>query len=94
MQFRVSAMRVFIVALMVGIVAAVGLVRAAHAQQQNRKKELSPLQQEELEKKKQAQEVDRQYHRAVEETAGTTAPVKVDPWSNMRAPSDDAKPKK
>ncbi len=68
--------------IIVGAVAAALLAWSAHAQQEAAPKP------EALEKKRNAEQLDKQYHNALERTSGTVAPVKTDPWENMRAPAD------
>jgi len=55
--------------------------------------DLSPLRQEMENKKKDAEALDKQYQSILERTSKNAEPVKIDPWSNMRAP-DDPKAKK
>jgi hypothetical protein len=46
------------------------------------------------EKKQDREAVDKQYQRALQETsAASTAPVKTDPWANMRGTTDAKKSK-
>jgi hypothetical protein len=68
--------------IIAGAVAAALLVWPAYAQQDDAPKP------EQLEKKRNAERLDQQYHNALERTSGTTAPAKTDPWENMRAPAD------
>jgi len=48
----------------------------------------SPYQQELERKKKEAETVDRDYKAAMERTNKSVAPTTVDPWQNMRGPSE------
>jgi hypothetical protein len=86
----VNVKRVFAVAL-----AACVLAAPAYAQNQDKgDKDDEPLVQIEKTKKRDREDVDKQYSRAMQRTSskGTEA-VKTDPWSNMRGP-DDPKAKK
>lgn len=56
------------------------------------KKDLTPLQVEEAEKKSAAEKVDRQYKAVIERTR-KDAETRADPWANMRG-ADDAKSKR
>jgi hypothetical protein len=48
----------------------------------------SPLTAREVQKKKEAEAVDRQYKSTLKKTDQDAAPVRTDPWSNMRGPSE------
>lgn len=48
---------------------------------------------EEIEKKRNAEALEQRYRNALEQTSKVAAPVKTDPWGNMRGPTD-AKAKK
>jgi Ni/Co efflux regulator RcnB len=54
------------------------------------KRDADPLEIIDREKKRQAEDNDRQYQRMMERTrkTGDTASTRSDPWANMRAPSD------
>jgi len=43
--------------------------------------------------KKESEEAERQYQRTLQATRGATAPVKNDPWANMRGSTDASKSK-
>jgi hypothetical protein len=83
----VTVKRVFAAALAV-------FVLTAPAYAQEKKDDDEPLVQIEKSKKRDREDVDKQYSRAMQRTSskGTEA-VKTDPWSNMRGP-DDPKAKK
>ena len=66
-----------------GAVAAALLAGPAFAQQQG-----EAPKPEAVEKKRNAERLDQQYRNALERTTGTVAPVKTDPWGNMRAPTE------
>lgn len=68
---------------MIGAVAAALL--APHAYAQKTPAEPKP---EEIEKKRNAAELDAQYKRALERGSKPVEAVKTDPWENMRAPGD------
>lgn len=72
------------------LIAGLAACLATPAFAQKRQKELTPLQQDDLEKKKQAEIVDKQYNRTVERERanGQAQSIKIDPWANMRAPAD------
>jgi hypothetical protein len=74
--------------LLFGAIALVVLATPASAQKQNKDNE--PLMILEREKKAQAEQVDRQYQRAMERSrkGEDAAAARSDPWSNMRAPND------
>jgi hypothetical protein len=58
------------------------------------RKDDDPLVLLEKDKKQDREAVDRQYHRALEQTStGSTAPVKTDPWTNMRGATNANKSK-
>jgi hypothetical protein len=75
--------------LFFGAIALVVLAAPASAQ----KKDDEPLQILEREKKQQAEQVDRQYQRAMERSrkGADTAATRTDPWANMRAAPNDGK---
>jgi hypothetical protein len=54
------------------------------------KRDADPLEIIDREKKRQAEDNDRQYQRMMERTrqSGDTVSTRSDPWANMRAPSD------
>jgi len=82
-------MKRFMSAVLIGVAAA---SLAPPASAQKKEKDLTPLQQMDLDKKKEHEAVDKQYQRAVQGTTGVAA-VKIDPWANMRAPSDSTSKK-
>jgi hypothetical protein len=41
-------------------------------------------------KKKNDIEIDQKYRAALQKTGQSAAPARIDPWANMRAPSDSA----
>jgi len=49
---------------------------------------------EEMEKKRDQAQLDRQYKNALRRSATDAAPAKVDPWANMRGPSEQQQPKR
>ena len=51
------------------------------------------MQKEDDQKKKDAEDVDRQYKRTLDKTQINTTATRIDPWSNMRG-TDDSKPKR
>ncbi|MFZ0845722.1 MAG: hypothetical protein WAM62_08010 [Pseudolabrys sp.] len=51
------------------------------------------MQQDEIQKKKDAEAIDAQYRKALKQTEGNTPEVRLDPWSNMRG-TDDTKVKR
>ena len=76
--------------LLFGATALVVLATSAFAQKGMASKDSEPLMILEREKKQQAEQVDRQYQRAIERSrkGGDTAAARSDPWANMRAPND------
>lgn len=48
----------------------------------------APPSAEEMQKKRDAAEVDRQYKDALSRTKSESAPARVDPWANMRGTGD------
>jgi hypothetical protein len=62
------------------------LASPAFAQQQQ--KEPDPMQLQEDERKKAAEDVDRRYKATLQKTSKETAPTRVDPWSNFRGAGD------
>lgn len=56
------------------------------------KQDESPLAVEAREKKKNAEAVDQQYQATLKRTQKDDAPVRIDPWQNMRG-TDASKPK-
>jgi hypothetical protein len=83
--------RLLMAAISLGFVAAC-LAGPAHAQGK-KGAEPTPMQQDEIQKKKDAETVDAQYRKALKQTEGNTPDVRLDPWSNMRG-TDDAKVKR
>jgi len=79
------SMRGFIGAVLIGAVAAA--LPALPAFAQSKQKDLTPLQEIDLAKKRDHEAIDQDYQRTVKSTSGA-ATVKVDPWANMRAPAD------
>jgi len=79
-------MRRFVCAVLIGLATAAWLTPSVWAQK--KEKELTPLQQEEVTKKKDREVVDKQYERVMQNTTGASSTTKVDPWANMRAPGD------
>jgi hypothetical protein len=77
-----------IVAMMLVAVTA-GTAGQAFAQ---KKQDDSPLAVEAREKKKAAEAIDQQYKATLKRTEKTDAPVRVDPWQNMRG-TDNSKAK-
>ena len=71
--------------------AAGCLAGPAHAQ--GKKAEPTPMQQDDIQKQKDADAIDAQYKKTLKRTEGSTTDVRVDPWSNMRG-SDDTKAKR
>ena len=75
----------------IAAVLLVGLAATAYAQQQQQPK-VDP---EEIAKQRDAAALDKQYKTILELTDKSSAPVKVDPWQNMRgASSEVSKPKR
>jgi hypothetical protein len=71
---------------------ASGLLAGPAFAQFKGQKEPNPLAQEEEERHKQNIEIDKQYNAMRRHTQDNAAtPTKVDPWSNMRTPTDTAK---
>jgi hypothetical protein len=86
-----AAMRsLLIAAVSLGFVTAC-LAGTAHAQ--GKKGGPTPMQQDEIQKKKDAEAIDAQYRKALKQTEGNTPEVRLDPWSNMRG-TDDTKVKR
>ena len=50
-----------------------------------------PIIMQDKNRKKEAEEVDKQYTRTLDKTSKPTTGVRADPWSNMRGPADDPK---
>ena len=75
--------------LLFSAVALAILAAPAFAQ----KRDEEPMQILEREKKQQAEQVDRQYQRAMERSrkGADTAATRTDPWANMRAAPNDGK---
>jgi hypothetical protein len=46
---------------------------------------------EEVQKKREAEALDRQYKSTLERTKSDTAPARTDPWANMRGTTDTPK---
>jgi hypothetical protein len=84
-------MRAYIVAALVGVVSTAFFAHPVYAQK--KQQEPTMLQQEDIDKKKAAEAVDKQYNRTMRSTSGNPETVKVDPWANMRG-ADDSKTKK
>lgn len=78
-------MKRIIGAVLIGAAAA-SLASPAFAQDSNQ--DLTPLQEQDRQKKKEHQAVDQQYQRAVKGTTTGASATKLDPWTNMREPSD------
>jgi hypothetical protein len=72
--------------IIIGTIIIAGLVRSVPVFAQQGK-ELTPVQQIEENKKKDRHLIDQQYERTLRSTDQATAPVKIDPWANMRGPS-------
>jgi hypothetical protein len=78
----------------IGLVLLAFLAAPLHAQGEKEKKnEDNELLRQYLQRKKENAEVDKQYQKTLQRTRGAdSAPVKVDPWANMRG-TDAGKPK-
>jgi hypothetical protein len=64
-----------------------------YAQGSRRQQAPTALQEQELQKKKDAEKAEREYEAMMKKTRGQAAtPERVDPWQNMRS-ADDGKPK-
>ncbi len=73
--------------------AAVALTGPVYAQSK-REAAKTPLQIEDEQKRKEAEKVDKQYKTFMDRNVDqSTAPVRVDPWQNMRG-ADDSKTKR
>jgi len=80
-------MREFVIGLvgLIGLIGLINLTTPAHAQRRGQPQGPSP---EEMEKKRQAAEIDQKYRAALKQSGSEThASTKKDPWSSMRAPS-------
>jgi hypothetical protein len=86
-----AAMRTSLIAA--GTLGFLAACLAGPAHSQSKSKDLTPLQQEEVQKKKDAEAIDAQYKKTLKRTEGNTTEVRVDPWSNMRG-TDDPKVKR
>jgi hypothetical protein len=69
----------------IGLVLLAFLAVPLHAQGKKQKKdEDNELLRQYEQRKKENAEIDKQYQKTLQQTGGNTAPVKVDPWANMR----------
>jgi hypothetical protein len=80
--------RLTIGAMLLGFLAG-----PVYAQDNPDKMSDDPIVLDQLQKKKDADAIDRQYSRALDKTRKANTDPKVDPWSNMRG-ADDSKTKK
>lgn len=83
---RTSLMAAVSLGFMAGCLAG-----PAHAQ--SKAAAPTPMQQDDIQKKKDADAIDAQYKKTLKRTEGNTTEVRVDPWSNMRG-TDDSKVKR
>ncbi len=77
-----------------GVVLLAFLASPLHAQgKKDKKPEDNELQRQYEQRQKDNVDIDKQYQKTLQQTRGAdAAPVKVDPWANMRG-TDAAKPK-
>ncbi|HVT55875.1 MAG TPA: hypothetical protein VHD34_07470 [Xanthobacteraceae bacterium] len=90
---RGLSMRGFIGAALIGAVTAAVLLPSASFAQKGKQQDLSPMQELDLEKKRDHEAVDREYQRTMKSTTGNASTAKVDPWANMRGPADTSNKK-
>ena len=80
-------MKRFVIAVLIGAAAAASLASPVLAQKPQ-EPDLTPLQEQDAAKKREHEAVDKDYQRAVKGRSTDASATKIDPWANMRAPSD------
>jgi hypothetical protein len=78
--------------LIVGVFMATFIAGPVFAQG-SKAQQRTPLQEEDAQKKKDAEAIDAQYKKTMDKTQLNTTAARVDPWSNMRG-TDDSKTKR
>jgi hypothetical protein len=83
----------------IGLVLLAIMAGAVHAQtpeeqEEKKREENNPLLKEYHEKQKENAKIEQQYQRTLRATDSTAAPVKIDPWANMRGTNETSKKKR
>jgi hypothetical protein len=73
-----------------GVLALALAAAPVQAQGRQQPKESNPLLDKEIQRDKENALIDKQYQKTLKQTQGADAPVKTDPWANMRG-SDGSK---